>query len=123
MRIYVAGPISDGGKIGDAGQIANVNRASEIAMQLILLGHIPYWPHGNYLFGKHMEAIGHELDESFYLTWDYAWLRMCDGLFYIGPSSGADKELALAKALGMTIFYDLDEVPEAEEYINAYVSV
>lgn len=114
MRIYVAGPISNGGTIGDAGQIANVDRASEIAMYLLLMGHIPYWPHGNFMFGKRMETIGYKLDEEFYLYWDFAWLRMCDGLFYIAPSSGADRELALAESLGMTIFRDLSEVPVSE---------
>ena len=111
MRIYVAGPISDGGTLRKAQQRGNVYQAAEVAMYLLLMGHIPYWPHGNFMFGEQMDRIGYKLDEEFYLYWDFAWLRTCDGLFYIAPSSGADRELALAESLGMTIFRDLSEVP------------
>lgn len=44
------------------------------------------------------------------MAFDEQWLRCCDALFYIAPSPGTDIELALAKELGMYIFYSLDEV-------------
>jgi len=46
------------------------------------------------------------------MAYDDVWLQQCEALFYIGPSKGADIELARAKELGLQIFHELKEVPD-----------
>jgi hypothetical protein len=39
----------------------------------------------------------------------------CDWLLYLGPSKGADMELAAALSKGMTVFKSVDEIPPVDE--------
>jgi hypothetical protein len=111
LRIYVAGPYSPvevegNNKIVVAAR--NVNRAIEIAIELIKKGHNPFVPHLNHYISIHegcpLNVPWYKLDYSFVDHW-------AEGLFYIGHSYGADLELARAKKLGLKIFYSLEEVP------------
>lgn len=42
---------------------------------------------------------------------DDAFLAVCDAFLFLGSSPGADKELALAKKMGLTIYGLIDDVP------------
>lgn len=87
MRIYIAGPIS----ADTHDKMAwNVFKAIYIAKDIIKKGHFPFIPHLFWILG---------LDRSWqwWIDFDDVWLRQCDALFYMGPSPGADIELARAK--------------------------
>lgn len=100
MRIYIAGPIS----ADTHDKMAwNVFKAIYIAKDIIKKGHFPFIPHLFWFLG---------LDRSWqwWIDFDDVWLRQCDALFYMGPSPGADIELARAKERGLKIIYSLDEL-------------
>lgn len=103
LKIYVAGPISADTK---EGILANVEVAKRVTVELIKKGHYPYTPHLLCL-------LGHEQTWEFWMKFDEQFLRCCDAFFHIAPSRGTDLELALAKELGMKIFYSLEEVEES----------
>ena len=49
------------------------------------------------------------------ITWTrygFEWLDVCDALFFIGESPGANNELKIAREKGLTIYMKLEEVPE-----------
>ena len=100
LKIYVAGPTSAATR---KGILANVEVAKKVTVELMKKGHYPYTPHLLCL-------LEHDQPWEFWMAFDEQWLRCCDALFYIAPSPGTDIELALAKELGMYIFYSLDEV-------------
>jgi len=106
MRIYVAGPYSN-----DSARVvqANVNEAIRVGCALIKKGHNPYIPHLTHYVWLHPDG---DFPKSKWYELDNGWLLLCDALFYISSSHGADAELELAKKCDVKIFYDLDEVPD-----------
>ena len=100
MRIYVAGPISAETHTKMA---LNVFQACLVAKEIIKKGHFPFIPHLFWFLG---------LDRSWqwWMDFDDVWLRQCEALYYIGPSPGADIELAKAKERGMKTFFSLDQL-------------
>jgi hypothetical protein len=109
MLIYVAGPYS--AKTADE-RLANVERACEAGRQLIEFGHWPLIPHLNHFFDVwHERNMGHPLEPETYMQWDFAMLRRCDGLLYLAPSTGADRELKIAREERLTIWTDVTDVP------------
>ena len=103
LKIYVAGPY----RANNAEEIKNnIARADAIAKELALLGHTPFVPHtmidpwqndSRFSFEKIMEL-------------DSEWLKVCDALFYVSPSTGADQEMEYAKKFGLLIFTSLEEL-------------
>lgn len=97
MRIYVAGPYTQGS------EVENIRNAIDAAEQLVNRGHEPFVPHLN---GFWHLAYPHD-----YETWmrvDMAWLRVSDALVLLpGHSPGAQREVALAHRLGIPVFAGL----------------
>lgn len=99
-RVYIAGPMSKG-KMSD-----NVRSGMTVAHELMELGYAPFTPH-----------LTHFLDvlkSQPYETWlecDFSWIRVCDALLRLpGESPGADREVALAEALGIPVFHSISEL-------------
>jgi hypothetical protein len=91
--VYVAGPYTG----GDVCQ--NVRRAMEVADTLINEHHAPFVPH-LYHFMRMHRPQGYEE----WMRIDLAWLRKSDVLVRLpGTSSGADREVLLAKQLGIPV--------------------
>jgi hypothetical protein len=114
-RIYVAGPYAPKNcSLHEAPRVAqfNVDKAIEIATDLIEKGHLVFVPHVH----SHYINIHYSSKRDYKVWWyeeDFSFLNhWATALFYIGPSVGASKELALAKKKRLTIFYNLSEVPE-----------
>ena len=94
MRIYVSGPYT-----GHEGQ--NVRRAIDAGEQLLAMGHAPYIPHLNFLWG--MAYPDHTYEDWFALVME--WIPVCDALVRLpGSSHGADQEVALAIKLGIPVW-------------------
>jgi len=103
MRVYVAGPYTK----GDVA--VNVRTAVEAGDRLLKTGHLPYVPH--------LMHFWHMLFPGPYEQWtamDLEWIWVCAALVRLpGDSNGADEEVAVAKRLGIPIFYSV------EEFLNA----
>ena len=100
MKIYIAAPYTN----GDVAQ--NVRKVMEVANILMDRGHYPYIPHLT-----HFQHIYFPRPYEDWLKLDNAFIPSCDALLRLeGKSSGADKEVELAKKLGLKIFYNLSEI-------------
>jgi hypothetical protein len=99
-RIYVAGPYTKG-------DVAiNVRNAFEAANELADLGFAPFVPHSTH-FWHMMFPRPYE----FWLDLDNQFLPFCQAVLRLeGPSSGADKEVELAKSLGIPVFHRVQDV-------------
>lgn len=101
MLVYIAGPYTK----GDVA--VNVWKAIQTANRLLGIGYTPYIPHLTHFW--HIITPKHYQE---WLNYDTIMLRRCDCVLRIpGESDGADKEVALAKSLGMTVYYDIKDMP------------
>lgn len=101
MKVYVAGPYSQGDPI------INIRTAIEAAEQLVAAGHTPFVPHLAMLW--HL-TTPHTID--FWYAYDLEWLAACDALLRLpGASFGADQEVKTAVRLGLPVYLDVAEIP------------
>ena len=71
MRIYVAGPYTS----NENRELDNVNRAIDVARELIARGHDPFIPHLTHFVGERIATTGRSLSYEDYLAWDFVWLE------------------------------------------------
>lgn len=99
-RVYIAAAYTK----GDVEK--NVAHAIEVGDIIAYHGMAPFIPHLNHFWHK---QIPHDYD--FWITQDNEWLPLCDALFRIrGESKGSDAEEALARDLGIPVFYSLTDL-------------
>lgn len=117
-RVYVAGPISR----GDLAH--NVNQATEAFVRLALAGLAPMCPHwsvyskpcsySDLLLGVYCEATVQGNDRMTHADWlgvDLPWVGVSDAILRLpGESTGADREVAHAKANGIPVFHRVEDV-------------
>lgn len=114
--IYVAGPYSAD---TDKGRKRNVATAISYGVGLMHKGWTPFIPHLTHYVDKYATEHGTFFPYSHWMQQDDDFLVKCDALFYIGQSLGADVELARAIALGMDVYWDITEVPYADDVVDA----
>ena len=100
MRVYVAGPYTD----GDPEE--NTKNAIEAGNQLLELGYIPFIPHLSHYWDKlYPQPI-----QTWY-TYDIEWLRLSDAVLRIpGHSRGASREVELATLLHIPVYFSIEEL-------------
>ena len=87
LKIYLAAPLTT----GDVAQ--NVCTAISVGNIIAQAGYNVFIPHLT-----HFWAIQHPNTAEYWLSYDFAWLKMCDVLVRLdGKSVGADLEVAFAK--------------------------
>ena len=104
-RIYVAGPYSADNPRSTQ---LNVNKAISVGCELIKKGYAPFIPHLCHYIWLHPDG---DFDYEFWIEYGFEWLNVCDALFYMKSSPGADAELLYAKKLGLPIYQSIDAVP------------
>lgn len=110
MKVYVAGPYTAATK---EAQEDNVWRAVRAAAALLLKGHNPFVPHySHYPHHLLLEEFQTEIAYERWLELDNEWLDLCEALYLIGPSQGANAELIRAASAGKIIWTSMDQVPE-----------
>jgi hypothetical protein len=112
--IYIAGPISNGSKLGAREILKNVQNGEDIFMELVKKGYNPICPHFTYYPWLRYEE---DIKWQVWLTMDENYVKASPLLFYMKPeiygdSKGALHEYELAKKLGKTIYTSLDQVPD-----------
>ena len=111
--IYIASPYS---APTEHARIIHTYDAMLIGYRILQRGHYPYIPHLSHFFNKYVQQVLERyLGPELYYDWGLAILERCDALLSLGPSPGADAELARAKELGLQIFYKVEEVPNASK--------
>jgi len=105
-RIYVAGPYS----AKDSRQThLNVNEAISVGCKLMRKGYAPFIPHLCHYIWIHPEG---DFEYDLWASYDMQWLKVCEALFMIKESPGADRELDVAQKMGIPIYYRLEDVPD-----------
>jgi hypothetical protein len=109
LVIYIAGPY----RAPSAKQISeNVRAAEAVGQELLRRGHCVICPHS---MTHDWDVVTGIADEVF-LEIDLELLRRCDAICMIEGwehSVGAKGELSLARALGLRVFMDVADVPQA----------
>jgi hypothetical protein len=101
VYVYVAGPLN-----GSGTQDRNIRRACLVAEEIRRAGLVPFVPHLNVLWALVCPTEG----EEEWMRWDLAWLEKCDALYRLsGVSPGADREVARAKQLGISVFLEEED--------------
>jgi hypothetical protein len=97
MRVYIAGPYTQGE------QVEHVRAAVLAGIDIIRAGHVPFIPHC-----YHFADMIHPLPYETWMTVDLSWLAACDCLVRLpGASPGADREVERATQLGMPVYFGL----------------
>lgn len=127
MLVYVAGPYS----APDSHWVQrNVDAAIAAGHQIIEKGHHPYIPHLTHYVCIHY-ACKWEGSDRRWVALDEPWVEKCDAI-YIMPSSytvvngangaeikwlskGAQFEYEKARKIGKKIFWNVRDIPEAED--------
>lgn len=102
-RVYIAGPYTSP---TDIGRHDNKVRATDAYLQLRSRGHLAFCPHAH-TDHAHL-LIGQEGFMAEDLSIVEGWAT---ALFFLGNSPGADRELALAEKLDLTIWTCMADVP------------
>jgi hypothetical protein len=110
MIIYISGAYS-----ADTQEqtLDNILLAEAHALQIWNMGHSAMCPHLN---TKLFECKGCKAEHAHYLEFDMRMLCACEAIFMLPnwqASVGAGMEIELARRIGMPIYYELSEIPDA----------
>jgi hypothetical protein len=104
-RIYVSGPYSKGDPA------INTKNAIDVCNKLLDLGFAPFCPHLS-----HFWHIIHPHSWQTWMNYDLEYVNVCQCLLRIpGESTGGDIEVAQARALGMPVYFSIEELLEKEK--------
>lgn len=100
MYVYISGPYST------PDPVDNTREAVKAAAKLREAGHDPFVPH---LF-----LLWHFLSPAPYEAWmqlTLSWVKRCDALVRLpGESPGADREVELARELGIPVYARIEDL-------------
>lgn len=100
-RVYIAGPYS-------SEPWACTHRAMELATAVLDAGYAPLLPHLTHFWHTSFPRAYED-----WLELDLAWVAVAQAVLRIpGDSRGADREVALAESLSISVFHSLDELVE-----------
>jgi hypothetical protein len=117
LMILIAGPYRSGTGDNPAKMVANLEAMEAVALPLFRAGHIPMV--GEWLALPLVQLAGSQQvgDEAFNEVFHPIAERIlthCDGVLRIGGASqGADAMVELAQEMGLQVFYNVVEIPEA----------
>lgn len=110
MRVYIASPYS---ALTEEQCLHNVRRSIRAWILLWKKGHSPFCPLTSHFIDAVAKEDGISISWDEWMEWCLDWVGQCDALLYLGPSKGADIELARAISLRKRIFVDIEDVPPA----------
>lgn len=118
MLILIAGPYRSGTNDDKTLMQQNLNNLEAVALPLFRKGHIPMIGEWVALPLIHLAGStkpGDEAWEEIQYPAAHRLLEKCDAVFRIkGESKGADEDVRLAIERGLKVYYNLEDVPEAE---------
>ncbi|MEM9076171.1 MAG: DUF4406 domain-containing protein [Bacteroidota bacterium] len=117
MLIMIAGPYRSG--TGNDPKLIqqNMDNLEAMALPIFKKGHIPMigeWVANPLMKLAGSKEIGDTVFQELQYPTAHRLLTKCDAILRIkGSSTGADQDVELAKKLGLKVYYNLDEIPEA----------
>lgn len=117
MQILVAGPYCSGTGDDPALMAANVEAMEAVCLPLYAKGHMPVlgeWLALPMLALAGSTQVGDAVYEQLFHAHATRLLTHCDAVLRIGGASqGADQMVAVARSLGLAVFFSLDEIAQA----------
>ncbi len=117
MLILIAGPYRSGTNDDPNLMKQNLNKLQAVALPLFRKGHIPMigeWVALPLIHLAGSQKPGDEAWEEIQYPVAHRLLEKCDAVLRLGGASkGADQDVKKAKEIGLKVYYNLDEVPEA----------
>ncbi len=118
MLILIAGPYRSGTNDDPILMQQNLKNLEAVALPLFRKGHIPMigeWVALPLIHIAGSTQPGDKAWEEIQYPVAHGLLEKCDAIFRIkGASKGADEDVRLAIEKGLKVYYNLDEVPNAE---------
>lgn len=117
MMIMIAGPYRSGTGNDPEKIERNMARLESVALPIFRKGHVPIigeWIANPLIRLAGSQSIGDAIFTEIQYPTAHRLLVKCDAILRIeGESLGADQDVALAKQLGLKIYYNLEEIPNA----------
>lgn len=117
MQILVAGPYRSGTGDDPARMAANVEAMEAVCLPLYAKGHMPVlgeWLALPMLALAGSSQVGDAVYEQLFHAHATRLLSHCDAVLRLGGASqGADQMVAVARSLGLAVFFSLDEIAQA----------
>ncbi len=118
MMILIVGPYRSGTNNDPTLIKENMDRLEAPALPIFRKGHIPMigeWVANPLIKMAGSKEVGDTIFTEIQYPASHRVLSKCDAILRIkGDSNGADQDVELAKKLGLKIYYDLNEIPNAE---------
>jgi hypothetical protein len=118
MMILIAGPYASNTGNDLALIRKNMDKLESMALPIFRKGHIPMI--GEWVANPLMKLAGStEIGDAIFTEIQYPTahrlLHKCDAVLRIqGESKGADQDVEIAKGLGLRIYYNVKDIPDAE---------
>lgn len=118
MLILIAGPYRSGTNNDPKLIHANMEKLEANALPIFRKGHIPMigeWVANPLIELAGSKDVGDAIFNEIQYPTAHRLLTKCDAVLRIdGESKGADQDVVIAKELGLKIYHDLNEIPDAE---------
>jgi hypothetical protein len=115
MLILIAGPYRSGTGDDPEKMAANVRHMESYALPIFRLGHIPVLGEWFALPLLHLagsKQVGDEAYQEIFHPVAERLLKKCDAVLRMGgPSAGADRMVEVARANGLQIYTNLEQIP------------
>jgi hypothetical protein len=118
MFILIAGPYRSGTNDDPLLMQQNLNNLESVALPLFRKGHVPMIGEWVALPLIHLAGSvkpGDAAWEEIQYPVAHRLLEKCDAVFRIpGASKGADEDVRVATARGLKVYYNIEDIPNAE---------
>ena len=119
MLILIAGPYRSGTNNDPTRIKQNMDALESAALPIFRKGHIPMigeWVANPLIALAGSKAVGDAVFQEIQYPAAHRLLTKCDAVLRIqGESKGADQDVKIAADLGLKIYYDLKDIPDAEQ--------
>ncbi len=118
MLILIAGPYRSGTNNDPKLIKENMDRLEAVSLPIFHKGHVPMigeWVANPLMKLAGSKEIGDKVFNDIQYPAAHRLLTKCDAVLRIeGESKGADQDIAIAKKLGLKVYYNLNDIPNAE---------
>lgn len=118
QQILIAGPYRSGTNGNTARIAANLHRLEQAALAVYPRGHVPVigeWLALPLAGAAGSQQVGDEISEAYLYPVAHRLIAQCQGIYRIeGASQGADKDVEVAEALGLTVYRQLADIPAVQ---------
>lgn len=118
MLILIAGPYRSGTKNDPILIKRNLDNLESVALPIFQKGHIPMigeWVANPLMKLAGSKAVGDKIFHEIQYPAAHRLLKRCDAILRIkGESKGADQDVKIAQELGLKVYYNVKDIPDAK---------